>query len=127
MAQTSYLDQFQWKNRLILIVSNEKSTESFESQMQVLGALEGGFDERKLLVIHIKKDQFKLINQPNNEWILNSDLYEQFNTQDKNFQTILIGLDGGVKLRRNEVVSKQEIFDLIDSMPMRRAEMRRRN
>ena len=37
---------------------------------------------------------------------------------------LLVGKDGGVKLRSEEPVSIQRIFDLIDSMPMRRREMR---
>ncbi|CAD7049911.1 hypothetical protein RHAB21_04096 [Pseudorhizobium halotolerans] len=38
------------------------------------------------------------------------------------FQVILVGKDGGIKLRSNQVVANVEIFDLIDRMPMRRAE-----
>jgi hypothetical protein len=36
---------------------------------------------------------------------------------------LLIGKDGGVKLRSSEPVSVKDIFGLIDSMPMRRQEM----
>jgi hypothetical protein len=39
---------------------------------------------------------------------------------------ILIGKDGGVKLVQEERVSLQAVFDLIDTMPMRRREMRQR-
>lgn len=40
------------------------------------------------------------------------------------FQVLLIGKDGGVKLRRTAPVAASEITTLIDSMPMRRREMR---
>lgn len=36
----------------------------------------------------------------------------------------LIGKDGGVKVRRETVISNQDLFALIDSMPMRQREMR---
>ena len=42
------------------------------------------------------------------------------------FCVILVGKDGGEKLRRYEPVDLQEIFALIDAMPMRRREMRER-
>ena len=42
-------------------------------------------------------------------------------------QVLLIGKDGGVKLRSTEPVSTDELFALIDSMPMRRREMEERD
>jgi hypothetical protein len=41
------------------------------------------------------------------------------------FEVLLVGKDGGVKLRRETPVSASEINALIDTMPMRREEMRR--
>ncbi len=41
------------------------------------------------------------------------------------FGIALVGKDGGVKLRRREPISTDELFGLIDAMPMRRNEMRR--
>ncbi|MEM9784245.1 MAG: DUF4174 domain-containing protein [Pseudomonadota bacterium] len=43
------------------------------------------------------------------------------------FTVILVGKDGGEKLRRDRVVNIEEISALIDTMPMRRNEMRRAN
>jgi hypothetical protein len=42
------------------------------------------------------------------------------------FQVVLIGKDGGVKLRAAEPVRADELFALIDAMPMRRRKMRER-
>ncbi len=41
------------------------------------------------------------------------------------FEVLLVGKDGGVKLRREQPVAASEIVALIDTMPMRRQEMRR--
>ena len=41
------------------------------------------------------------------------------------FQVLLIGRDGEVKLRRDSLVAGSEIAALIDTMPMRRNEMKR--
>ncbi len=40
------------------------------------------------------------------------------------FELLLIGRDGGVKLRRDTPVAAKAITALIDTMPMRQAEMR---
>jgi Domain of unknown function (DUF4174) len=40
------------------------------------------------------------------------------------FTVVLIGKDGGEKFRVNDVPDLQRIYDLIDGMPMRGAEMR---
>ena len=41
------------------------------------------------------------------------------------FQVLLLGEDGGVKLRSNTPVSAERLNSLIDSMPMRKLEMQR--
>jgi hypothetical protein len=41
------------------------------------------------------------------------------------FEVLLVGKDGGVKLRRDKPVAASEITALIDTMPMRQNEMRR--
>jgi hypothetical protein len=48
----------------------------------------------------------------------------QFGT--KSFSVVLIGKDGGEKLRRAIPLSPEELFAVVDAMPMRRAEMRER-
>ncbi|MCF2489231.1 DUF4174 domain-containing protein [Dyadobacter sp. CY347] len=42
------------------------------------------------------------------------------------FTFLLIGRDGGEKLRSNEVVSPEKLFGLIDAMPMRRNEVKQK-
>ena len=41
------------------------------------------------------------------------------------FEVLLVGKDGGVKLRRQQPVAAAELTALIDTMPMRQDEMRR--
>jgi hypothetical protein len=42
------------------------------------------------------------------------------------FTVILIGKDGGEKIRQGSSVDLKEIFAIIDAMPMRQQEMRER-
>ncbi len=46
--------------------------------------------------------------------------------QQMEFEVVLIGKDGGVKARTSDPEALKDFLTLIDSMPMRRAEMRSR-
>ncbi len=41
------------------------------------------------------------------------------------FALVLVGLDGGVKFRSDKPVTPEDIFRIIDRMPMRRVELER--
>jgi hypothetical protein len=51
-------------------------------------------------------------------------LRKSYGVDEQNYAVLLIGKDGGVKLRREVPVTTTELFSLIDSMPMRKREMR---
>ena len=48
-------------------------------------------------------------------------------TADTAFEVILIGLDGGEKLRQTKVLETDKLFAIIDGMPMRRSEIIKNN
>lgn len=53
-----------------------------------------------------------------------ADFFKRFNVQGDDFALILVGKDGTVKLKRvNKVILLNELYQRIDAMPMRRAEM----
>ena len=97
------LAQYQWQHRVILLCGDHNS-EPYQKQLNILSdhELEAELAERKLILI---KDSDEHCGD--------------------DFKIMLYGLDGGVKLSSSTAVNTQEIFDLIDSMPMRRAELRR--
>ncbi len=54
-------------------------------------------------------------------------MYEHHGAPRHEFSLILIGKDGAEKLRSDKPVTTTELFELIDAMPMRQAEMRTRS
>ena len=54
----------------------------------------------------------------------NEALRARFGVAAEEFAVILVGKDGGEKLRTDEVLSPTRLFTTIDAMPMRRREMR---
>jgi len=121
------LGQHQWQNRLLLVVSKDSSNTAFREQLATLNSCKPGLKERKLLLYQVLPDQYKMVapSENNGSWSTSSDLYQQFNPGNEGFGVILIGLDGGVKLRKNAVLPCEELWAVIDQMPMRRAEIRR--
>ena len=52
-------------------------------------------------------------------------LFRKYNASATSFTFILIGKDGGEKLRRERAIGLDELYSVIDAMPMRKIEMRK--
>ncbi len=51
-------------------------------------------------------------------------LRDALNVPDQGFSTLLIGKDDGVRMRSRQLAKTEDLFALIDDMPMRQREMR---
>ena len=123
IAFSQNLDSYRWKNRLVLLVVNNEKAPQLKEQLELFQEDPAGLKERKLEIITIRPNAFKT---GNNAWVGDTRLYERYHRK-KDFELVLIGLDGGEKLRKPEPIHLAELFRLIDSMPMRAAEIRRNN
>ncbi|MCA0132581.1 DUF4174 domain-containing protein [Winogradskyella alexanderae] len=118
------LDDYKWKNRIVLIISTDENSEDLIEQNKLLETDKEGLKERRLLLINVLPTKYKLHAH---KWESGSKLYDLYNAKKASFKIILIGLDGGVKLEQMTPLKKQGLFDIIDTMPMRRAELRDKN
>jgi hypothetical protein len=118
------LSQHLWKNRVILILSEDNS--AFERQMLAFKANEKGIYERSLIVYHLKSDEYEQV-MPKGDVQRSTNLFKKKNQANASFELILIGLDGGIKLRQKEFLSCEKLFAIIDSMPMRSADIKNRD
>jgi len=118
------LSQHLWKNRVILILSEDNS--AFERQMLAFKANEKGIYERSLIVYHLKSDEYEQV-MPKGDVQRSTNLFKKNNQANVSFELILIGLDGGIKLRQKEFLSCEKLFAIIDSMPMRSADIKNRD
>ena len=57
----------------------------------------------------------------------NRDLRRRFRPEGPGLTVVLVGKDGGEKARYRGVVDPDDIFALVDSMPMRRREIEERS
>ncbi|WP_275788352.1 DUF4174 domain-containing protein [Pararhizobium gei] len=120
-AMPGGLSQFQWEKRvLILFASPDDAT--YLKQRQIIDAQQAGLAERDMVVIRIDGAAAELVFGTAKNIDANAISREVSFQPDAGFQAILIGKDGGVKLRETRAVSEEALFGLIDSMPMRARE-----
>ena len=119
------LTKYQWENRLIVVFTPTAENEKLQTQLETYKTELNEFMERKLVMIHSTPGKQKELLPESSGW-QDSKLYQNMKESKLDYEVILIGLDGGVKLRQNEILETEKLFDLIDSMPMRKAEMQRK-
>ena len=121
------LQQYQWENRIIVVYSNETEVDLVSKQLKLLTKELNKLSKRKLILIQAQKNQYKTIFPENSEWVSSSLTNELKISVETEFEVFLLGLDGGIKLRQQEIVQTEKLFSLIDGMPMRKAEIRRKD
>ena len=124
-AAPNDLAKYQWKNRVLVIFSSRAAPE-FEKQRQVISAQQAAIADRDLVVLAVDgKTVAPLYGKA--DGLQADDIRARLQGPGgKAFQAVLVGKDGLVKLRKDTAVSGAELFGLIDSMPMRANEARKR-
>ena len=116
------LSAVQWQNR-VLVLFAEPGDVRYGEQQKLLDAVRDGLAERDMLVLGvIGREVTTLFGQVSG---FDFDAVRNTAGGDEVFEVVLIGKDGGVKRRWTTPVSPQELFAIIDAMPMRASEMRR--
>ncbi len=96
--------------RLLYLYTDNASNPQLLQQQQWLAADKAGLRERDLQVKVLLKSQSP-------KALVSKGLKESFTL-------ILLGKDGGEKLRSHQPVTLKKLYGLIDAMPMRKAEMK---
>ncbi|MBK8501692.1 MAG: DUF4174 domain-containing protein [Saprospiraceae bacterium] len=124
MINSQDLYSHQWKDRLLLIFDSDQGSIRAQSQIEELLSDQEGLAERKIVVYQITPD-FCRLPLEDEKWYPRDKLKSETKWNLSKFEIILMGLDGNIKLQRQEIVSLDELFGIIDSMPMRMHEMKK--
>ena len=106
------LTQYLWKRRVVLSFSAAESTPERISLLKQIEQYQCEFDDRQM--VHID-----LIAGSSDHQLLS----RRFSVPKKDFNLVLLGKDGDVKLLTSQP-SLENLLTLIDSMPMRQRELR---
>ena len=115
-----------WKDRVIVVYTADKSSELYKQQLNELKSDREGIDDRKLLLYSITPTHVKK-GWENEEWKVRNGSLDHIIEPKGNFEVMLLGLDGRVKLRQDQLLKLHKLYGTIDSMPMRRSELKSRD
>ena len=121
------LTQFQWKNRLLFIFAEDDSHPLFKDLQRQIVAHKAEVEDRDLIVFEVPAQSPARMNTNQISRKDADSIRNHFAISSDTFSLILVGKDGGVKLKLHEYASLEEVFELIDSMPMRQREMRQKD
>jgi len=120
------LKRYMWKNRLLLVFAPSEDDTRYRALRRELERQEHELVDRDLLIFHILESGESRLGDSLIDHQSAASLRNRFSVNPGQFIVVLIGKDGGEKLRRGREVDIAEIFSLIDSMPMRQREIRKR-
>ncbi len=125
-AYSDALEGLIGKKRPLLLFSKSRSLASLDEQIDLLRDRRPEISERDMIVFVTEgtQDTIPAIGYATLPRGAARDLKRRFEPNPSGMTMVLVGKDGDEKARWNRVVNPQEIFDLIDSMPMRQSEMR---
>ncbi|NTF08409.1 DUF4174 domain-containing protein [Agrobacterium rubi] len=113
------LSHLTWKNR-VLVVFGKTEDAKVQKQIETVREQEAELADRDMVVLHVTDDRVTPIFGSAGGLDAKT-LTREAGANGKAFEAVLIGKDGGIKLRSDDVVGSVALFDLIDRMPMRQA------
>ena len=117
------LSQFQWKNRLLFLFAPNHSHPLFDVLQKSIAKQQAEVADRDLAIFEIMESGTSRMDTNDLDPQVAQSLRDKFDVSPGQLALILVGKDGSVKLNRQEQTRLEDIFALIDSMPMRRQEM----
>ena len=118
------LNNYQWKNRLLLVFAPSEQDSAYQTQKQLFKGQQSQLDERDLRLIEVFANGKSHVDNQAIEAASAAQLRERFKVSKDEFCIILVGKDGYEKRRARVPIELTRIFDQVDQMPMRQQEMR---
>jgi hypothetical protein len=93
-----------------LLIFGQPQSQLVLQQLELLKKDAAGVEERDIIITLVAKE---------------NPIFKKYKMEaSKRLTIILVGKDGGEKHRTYNVITAQQLFALVDAMPMRQAEMR---
>jgi len=93
-----------------LLIFGQPQSRLVLQQLELLKKDPAGVEERDIIITVVAKE---------------NPIYKKYKIEtSKPLTVILVGKDGGEKHRTHKAITAQQLFALVDAMPMRQAEMR---
>ena len=122
-AAAAELDDFLWQRRPLLLFAPSESDPRLVETVRRIEASRCDFADRDMVLGLIVTEGTSTLDGQVVDTSQARRLLSEFGIRANTFSAVLIGKDGGEKLRINAVPDLSAIYAVIDGMPMRSAEM----
>ena len=125
MSFSQDIKKHQWENRVLLVFTDDKKSDNFKHQIKILSENKKELIERKLVIYQFTENDFT--TDFSEVWYSSNSMFKKYVNTSDSFKVLLLGLDGGIKLEQDKILSLEKLFTIIDGMPMRRSELKSKN
>ena len=123
-AVAAELSDYRWEHRPLLVFAPSESDPRLIETVRRIEATRCDFMDRDMVLGRIVAEGPSTLDGHVVDTNQAQQLLSEFGIGANSFSVVLIGKDGGEKLRVNAVPDLQSIYAVIDGMPMRGREMR---
>lgn len=120
------LGSYQWKRRVVLLFAPFVDQDAYVQQKGMLAAAQGGVEDRDIVIVEVVGEAGGAVGDARLGAASAKALRERFRVDLDTYATILVGKDGGEKMRDGRAIPAHRLFERIDTMPMRQEEMAER-
>ena len=116
------LADYRWKARILLLSAPDGDDPALRAQEEALAAARDDFIDRDMVLVKLLDNG---VSTAGSRRLTSEDVAtarEHLGIHAGSFTLRLVGKDGSVKLSNDAATSMDEIYELIDTMPMRRRE-----
>lgn len=125
VAETGWISsmtEYLWRNRPLIVFAPHSEHPILASQREALSGYSGELRDRDMVVIEVVSDDVTIDGYAAKN-LKAAEMRKRYGLRSSDTVALLVGKDGGVKLRRSHALSVQTLLETIDAMPMRRQEM----
>lgn len=121
-AAIASLEQFQWRNRVLIIFADKGNARAARQENQLLADREA-LQQRDMVILKIAGSRVRVLFGAGRDLDGAAISGELGDPATGEFAAFLVGKDGTVKLKVSEPIARGELLTIIDSMPVRAAEV----
>ena len=118
-GEVTSMKAYLWQNRPVLVFAPSEEHPLVAAQRTALAGEAAGLSDREIVVIEVVDGRAA-------PGLDGETLRRRYGVAEDEAAALLVGKDGGVKMRRESALTPDALYPTIDAMPMRRSEMRAR-
>lgn len=112
-AMADFFDKYRWEKRVVLIHAPSEDNPDYRKQYSLFHGHGDALMDRDIAFVTFLGDRTSDLQE---EWS------HAFHLNSDDYTVVLIGKDGLEKMRWSAPVTTEELFKIIDAMPMRQRE-----